>query len=153
MITLHVGQAPLDLPVLESFGLEKYGDDGVGALVIFAGVVRRASQGPSLTAMTYDGHPRLIARGFERLEHALREQQPAAWNASVQFRLGRVPVGAASLIIATISAHRPAAYEMNRAILEGIKLYSPIWKCEHFEDGQNTWLDGRSLREPPRETP
>jgi molybdopterin synthase catalytic subunit len=57
-------------------------------------------------------------------------------------------VGEASLVIAVGSPHREAAFEASRYVLEQLKTRSPVWKREHYADGESEWLRGHPLRAP-----
>jgi molybdopterin synthase catalytic subunit len=50
-----------------------------------------------------------------------------------------------SVIIATASPHRAAAYDANRAALERLKTEVPIWKREHYEGGETVWREEEPL--------
>ena len=57
-------------------------------------------------------------------------------------RLGRMEVMECSIAIAVSSSHRADAYEASRFIIDSIKITVPIWKKEHFPDGDSTWSKG-----------
>ena len=59
----------------------------------------------------------------------------------VVHRLGRLQIGESSVYIAVASAHRAAAFEACRWIIDTLKKTVPIWKKEYFEDGA-VWADG-----------
>jgi molybdopterin synthase catalytic subunit len=56
-------------------------------------------------------------------------------------RLGRLEIGETSVLIAVASAHRAAAFDGCRWLIDTLKRTVPIWKKEHFEDGA-VWADG-----------
>jgi molybdopterin synthase catalytic subunit len=56
-------------------------------------------------------------------------------------RLGRLQIGETSVVIAVASAHRSAAFEACRWLIDTLKRTVPIWKKEYFEDGA-VWADG-----------
>jgi MoaE-MoaD fusion protein len=56
-------------------------------------------------------------------------------------RLGRLEIGETSVFIAVSSAHRAQAYAASRWLIDTLKKTVPIWKKEHFEDGE-VWADG-----------
>src|SRR5207253_5335179 len=56
-------------------------------------------------------------------------------------RLGRLEIGETSVLIVVASAHRTAAFEACRWLIDSLKRTVPIWKKEHFEDGA-VWADG-----------
>ncbi len=65
----------------------------------------------------------------------------AVREAAIVHRLGRLEVGESSVFIAVFSAHRAAAFEACRWIIDTLKKTVPIWKKEYFEDGA-VWADG-----------
>src|SRR5260370_3471434 len=72
-------------------------------------------------------------------EQALRQFQIR--DVAVVHRLGRVEIGETSVLIIVASAHRAAAFEACRWLIDTLKHTIPIWKKEHFEDGA-VWADG-----------
>ena len=56
-------------------------------------------------------------------------------------RLGRLQIGETSVLIVVASAHRAAAFEACRWLIDTLKRTVPIWKKEYFEDGA-VWADG-----------
>ena len=62
---------------------------------------------------------------------------------------GRLEVGEASVVVGTASAHRDEAYQASRYVIEQLKVRSPIWKQEHYVDGDSAWLRGHPLRAGP----
>ena len=68
-------------------------------------------------------------------------QRFAIRNLAIVHRLGRVEIGESSVLIAVFSAHRAAAFDACRWLIDTLKRTVPIWKKEHFEDGA-VWADG-----------
>jgi molybdopterin synthase catalytic subunit len=66
-------------------------------------------------------------------------------RAAIVHRLGEVPVGEPSVVIAVASPHRAAAYEASRTALERLKREAPIWKREHYADGEAAWREEEAL--------
>ena len=64
-------------------------------------------------------------------------------------RLGRLEIGETSVLIVVASAHRGAAFEACRWIIDTLKKTVPIWKKEYFEDGA-VWADGEAFPEEIR---
>jgi molybdopterin synthase catalytic subunit len=56
-------------------------------------------------------------------------------------RLGRLGIGETSVLIVVASAHRAAAFEACRWVIDTLKKTAPIWKKETFLDGA-VWADG-----------
>ncbi len=125
--------------------------DDVGAQIVFSGVVRNRNDGRRVVAVTYDAHRQLAERTFREIA----EEACARWGADlsvvVAHRTGRLSVGEVSLLIGVGSPHRDEAYQASRYVIEQLKVRSPVWKQEHYADGDSDWLKGHSLRagEPP----
>jgi molybdopterin synthase catalytic subunit len=64
-------------------------------------------------------------------------------------RLGRMEIGETSVLIVVSSAHRGAAFEACRWMIDTLKKTVPIWKKEYFEDGA-VWADGEPFPEEIR---
>jgi MoaE-MoaD fusion protein len=116
----------------------KRADDG--AAVVFEGVVRNQTRGRRTLYLDYEAYE----------EMALRQMGTLATQALAQFsirdvaivhRLGRLQTGETSVLIVVVSAHRAAAFETCRWLIDTLKQTVPIWKKEYFEDGA-VWADG-----------
>jgi molybdopterin synthase catalytic subunit len=116
------------------------GSGGPGAVLIFEGLVRDHNQGRRVLKIDYEGYEPMIARVFERIGAEIDEQWPGTLTA-IHHRLGTLGIGEASIVIATASAHRAAAYAANRYAIERVKQIAPIWKHEYFEGG-DVWIEG-----------
>ncbi len=116
-----------------------------GALLVFWGVVRQANEGRRVRAVTYDAHGPLAEATFREIG----EEARARWGGDLQVliihRTGRLEVGEASVVVGVASPHRDEAYDASRHAIEQLKVRSPIWKQEHYEDGDSSWLQGHSL--------
>jgi molybdopterin synthase catalytic subunit len=86
---------------------------------------------------------------------ALRQMEGLAEQALKQFqvrdvalvhRLGRLEIGETSVLIVVASAHRAAAFDACRWLIDTLKRTVPIWKKEYFEDGA-IWADGEPFPE------
>ncbi len=67
-------------------------------------------------------------------------------DVAVVHRLGHLDIGETSVLIVVTSAHRAAAFEASRWLIDTLKKTVPIWKKEHFEDGV-VWADGEPFPE------
>lgn len=77
-----------------------------------------------------------------RLSRAIRAKHSLIGIALVH-RLGTVPVGEDSILIAVSSAHRQAAWRGGEEALEECKAKVEVWKLEEFEDGGGVWRANR----------
>jgi molybdopterin synthase catalytic subunit len=111
-----------------------------GAIVIFDGVVRNHSRGRRTLYLEYEAYEGMaLAKLRELATQAI--QRFAIRNAAIVHRLGRLEVGESSVLIAVFSAHRAAAFDACRWVIDTLKRTVPIWKKELFEDGA-VWADG-----------
>src|SRR6267154_58796 len=114
------------------------GEDG--AVVTFEGVVRNNSNGRSTRYLDYECYESMAIKTMAEIGRAIAAAYPIDRIALVH-RLGRLEIGEASVAVIVTAAHRKAAFE---AALEGInrlKRIVPIWKKEHFADGE-IWVEG-----------
>lgn len=115
-----------------------------GAVLLFLGTVRNHHQGQSVARLTYSAYRPMARTQLQRIVDEL-EASPDPTRVAIVHRLGDVEVGEPSVVIATSSPHRAAAYEANRLALERLKREVPIWKREHYEDGSAVWREEESL--------
>lgn len=119
-----------------------------GAVVLFLGTVRDSHAGRRVEKLTYSAYETMALAGLARIVADLEAAHPDL-RAAIVHRLGEVPVGEASVAIAVASPHRPAAYEASRTALERLKAEVPIWKREHYADGDAAWREEEPLVSSP----
>jgi molybdopterin converting factor subunit 1 len=124
----------------------KRGEDG--AALVFEGIVRNQTRGRKTLYLDYEAYEEMALQQMESLANqALRQFQIR--DAALVHRLGRLEIGETSVLIAVASAHRAAAFDACRWLIDTLKRTVPIWKKEHFEDGA-VWADGEPF---PAEIP
>ena len=113
-------------------------DHGAGAIVTFEGVTREVPR------LEYDAYVEMAMPLLERLlaEVAVTHGLLAI---AAEHRVGIVPLGESSVVIAASSAHRPEAFAGAREAIDRIKVELPIWKQEHDEVG-GRWVSGTAMR-------
>jgi molybdopterin synthase catalytic subunit len=116
-----------------------------GAVVLFVGTVRDHHQGRDVERLSYSAYRPMALARIERILDELEAQYPQL-RAALAHRLGTLDPGEASVVIATAAPHRAAAYAANRTALERLKAEVPIWKREHYTDGESRWREEESLR-------
>ncbi len=116
-----------------------------GAVATFDGMVRDNSRGRRTLYLDYTAYEPMALRQMEQLaQQALANY--AIRDARLVHRLGRLQIGETSVYIAVASAHRAAAFDACRWLIDTLKKTVPIWKKEYFEDGA-VWADGEPF--PP----
>ncbi len=119
-----------------------------GGAVLFWGTVRGCHEGRIVNAVTYDAFVPLGECVLREIAFEAQEAFGPDLGVSAFHRIGRLLVGEASVSISTAAAHRDAAYLANRYFLEQLKVRLPVWKREHYTDGESAWLPGHSLSTP-----
>ena len=119
-----------------------------GAAVIFDGVVRDNSRGRRTLYLDYEAYEAMALKQLESLAVGARTRFGVR-AASIVHRLGRLEIGETSVLIVVAAAHRGAAFEACRWIIDTLKKTVPIWKKEYFEDGA-VWADGEAFPEEIR---
>lgn len=111
-----------------------------GAVVIFEGVVRDNTAGRRTLYLEYDCYEAMAVRTMARLGEEIAAAHEIGGIAMVH-RLGRLEIGETSVVIVATAPHRQAAFEAARDGIDRLKKRVPIWKKEHFADGE-VWVEG-----------
>jgi molybdopterin synthase catalytic subunit len=117
-----------------------------GASIFFTGTVRNQNNNQSVTGITYDSHDELVKKSFEDIyneaDQKLNINDKAVF---IEHAKGYLNLGEISIIIAVACKHREEAYILSRYIIEEIKKRSPIWKKEHYDNNESSWLKGNPI--------
>jgi molybdopterin synthase catalytic subunit len=111
-----------------------------GAAVIFDGVVRNNTRGRRTLYLEYEAYEEMALKQMEGLAGQSLAQFGIR-DVAIIHRLGRLEIGETSVLIVVASAHRAAAFDACRWLIDTLKRTVPIWKKEYFEDGA-VWADG-----------
>lgn len=121
------------------------GEDG--AVVNFEGVVRNNSKGRETLYLEYECYEPMAIKTLAEIGRQIAASHAIGRIAMVH-RLGRMEIGETSVAVIVTAPHRKPAFD---AALEGInrlKHLVPIWKKEHFVDGE-IWVEGQWDRNAP----
>lgn len=132
--------------------LSRVASPACGAVVLFLGTVRdrpKAGETPAVAPrvvlkLTYSAYRPMALDVLGRIAADL-EAADEGLRIAIVHRLGEIPAGEASVAIATAAPHRAVAYEASRRALERLKAEAPIWKLEHYADGQAVWREEEAL--------
>lgn len=111
-----------------------------GAIATFEGVVRDNSQGRRTNFLEYECYEAMALRMIEDLARDLQAKH-AIGQIAIVHRLGTVTVGEASVVIVVTAPHRKPAFEACFEAINRLKSTVPIWKKEHYTDGE-VWVEG-----------
>ncbi len=111
-----------------------------GAIATFDGTVRNQSREKPVTHLHYEAFPEMALKELEKIRAEAMQRWPLNGMAIVH-RVGRMEIGESSVFIAVSSAHRKDAFEACRFAIDTLKTTVPIWKKEHYQDGE-VWIEG-----------
>ncbi len=112
---------------------------------MFEGVVRNNTRGRQTLYLDYEAYEQMALQQMEQLGAQALEQYKVR-DVAIVHRLGRLEIGETSVLIVVASAHRGAAYDASRWLIDTLKRTVPIWKKEYFVDGA-VWADGEAFPE------
>lgn len=115
-------------------------DPKAGACATFEGWVRNHHEGRPVTALAYEAYEELaLAEGGRLVDEAIRRFHLS--RALCVHRTGDLSVGDMAVWVGVSAAHREAAFAACRFLIDEIKLQLPLWKHEHYGDGQPAWQE------------
>ncbi|MEI7770474.1 MAG: molybdenum cofactor biosynthesis protein MoaE [Chloroflexales bacterium] len=129
-----ITEAPLDPAPLAAY-VQTPGD---GAVVTFAGVARDNFAGRASAHLSYEAYAEMAAPVLAQLAEEARAQWPIG-RVAVHHRVGRLEIGETAVLVVVASPHRQAAFAAAAHIMDRIKEVAPIWKREHWADGDVEW--------------
>ena len=113
-----------------------------GATAVFVGTMRDFNAGDEVRAMYLDHYPGMTEKHLA----AIREEAMRRWPlqaALVVHRVGELAPGEPIVLVAVWSAHRAAAFDACRYIMEDLKSRAPLWKKETLAGGER-WVQGNT---------
>jgi molybdopterin synthase catalytic subunit len=117
-------------------------DPHTGATVTFIGTTRDHHDGRQVTRLEYEAYPEMALAEMRKIGATAQQRWPIA-RVAIVHRIGVVPVGEASVVIAVSAAHRRAAFEACHFAIDRLKEVVPIWKKEHFVGGE-IWIGSQT---------
>ena len=114
------------------------GDEG--AVVTFEGTVRNNTKGRRTLCLDYECYESMALKMMAQIAREIAAGHPICRIAMVH-RLGRMLIGETSVAVIVTSPHRRAAFDASLEGINRLKKIVPIWKKEHFADGE-VWVEG-----------
>jgi molybdopterin synthase catalytic subunit len=115
-----------------------------GGIDVFIGTTRNHADGRGVLLLEYEAYEPMAMDLMEQIQREARRRW-AVNRIAIVHRLGKVPAGEASVVIAVSSAHRKEAFEACRFLIDALKKEVPIWKREHFSDGTTEWSGAKRI--------
>lgn len=142
MARFALSAQPLDITALAA----RLRDPRAGACASFEGWVRDHNDGRGVRGLRYEAYAELAAREGEAiLAEALARFDVR--EAACVHRIGELAIGDLAVWVGVSAAHRDAAFAACRWIIDEVKARVPIWKHEHYREGDAGWLHPEP---PPR---
>lgn len=132
-------------PIQVQTAVDFVADDAHGAADLFIGTVRNVNLGKAVKGVSYDVFDELTLNVFADLAAESRQRWGDKLNIYIEHYKGRLDILGVSILIAVSSPHRDESFKACRFIIEEIKHRAPIWKQEHYVDGDSDWVQGHAL--------
>ncbi len=113
---------------------------GAGGLCVFEGWVRNENDGRSVERLEYEIYAPLAITEGEKVIAEAREKFPFL-EACCVHRSGLLDIGDCAVWVGVAAPHRDEAFKACRYIIDEIKTRLPIWKKEHYQDGDSGWVN------------
>jgi len=115
-------------------------DAAAGAYTSFEGWIRNVNEGKQVLRLEYESYePLAITEGQKVIEEAIAKF--SVLNARCVHRVGLLEIGECAVWVGVSSGHRDEAFKACRFIIDEIKVRLPIWKKEHYVDGNSGWVN------------
>jgi molybdopterin synthase catalytic subunit len=115
-------------------------DSHCGAFVAFEGWIRDHNEGQAVERLEYEVYrPVAENEGAKIIDEALARF--AVSHALCIHREGLLELGEIAVIVCVSAAHRDAAFDACRYIIDQVKIRLPIWKKEHYVTGVSEWVN------------
>jgi molybdopterin synthase catalytic subunit len=130
----EISKEPINIQAV----IDKVVQREAGAITTFIGTVRELTKGKKTLFLIYDAYAAMAVKKLEQIGREIEERWKGS-RVAITHRVGRLDITDVAVVIAVSTPHRADAYEANRYAIERIKEIVPIWKKEHWEDGE-AWM-------------
>lgn len=111
-----------------------------GATASFVGTLRDVNEGEQVREMELEYYPGMTEQHLQAIGAAAMRQWELL-DVLILHRAGHLHVGDPIVLVAVWSAHRAAAFDACRFIMEDLKAKAPFWKQETLADGRRRWVE------------
>ena len=119
---------------------EQLADPAAGGFCAFEGWIRNENEGRSVERLEYEVYEPLAVSEGEKVIAEARQLFPFV-DASCVHRSGLLEIGECAVWVGVSAAHRDEAFQACRYIIDQIKVRLPIWKKEHYVEGDSGWVN------------
>jgi molybdopterin synthase catalytic subunit len=142
----------IDVPIETQRVIDKVMDRNAGAITTFIGTVRELTKGKKTLYLEYESYIPMAEKKLEQIGDEIQQKWSNA-KVAITHRIGRLDITDIAVVIAVSTPHRKDTYEANEYAIERIKEIVPIWKKEHWEDGEMWIGDQREINAYPKGHP
>ncbi|HZF26949.1 MAG TPA: ThiF family adenylyltransferase [Steroidobacteraceae bacterium] len=146
MSAFRFSTGPFDTGALR----ESLADPGAGGFAAFEGWVRNHNEGQIVARLEYEAFAALAVKEGERIIEEARRRFPILQAACVH-RIGALAIGELAVWVGVSAPHRDEAFAACRYIIDEVKHRVPIWKKEHYLNGDSGWVNCERCATPPHE--
>jgi molybdopterin synthase catalytic subunit/molybdopterin converting factor small subunit len=132
--SFRLSEAPLSLEAV----VDEVRTEDAGAVATFVGTTRRRSRDRDVDYLEYEAYEGMAEQVMEELANALKRRHELS-GVAIHHRVGRVDIGATSVVIAVSAPHRAAALAACREAIDELKVSVPLWKKEVYAGGEE-WI-------------
>ncbi|MCK5727384.1 MAG: molybdenum cofactor biosynthesis protein MoaE [Thiotrichaceae bacterium] len=115
-----------------------------GATATFVGTMRDFNEGDDVLAMELEHYPQMTDAKLQSLQDDMHKQW-GILHSLIIHRIGKVEPADPIVLVAVWSAHRAAAFDACRFLMETLKSTVPFWKKEYLVDGSERWVEKNTL--------
>jgi molybdopterin synthase catalytic subunit len=117
------------------------GKTDIGGVCVFTGLVREMAGGEQIRSMTLEHYPGMTEKMLAEIDAEASRRWPLSASLVIH-RYGELKPGERIVLVATASAHRDAAFDACRFLIDWLKTKAPFWKLEDH-GGKAEWVDAR----------
>jgi len=114
-------------------------DEACGGIATFVGTVRNSTQKKTVSRLDFSAYEPMAEKEMKKIAEQAIEKFKIS-KIAIHHALGNLQIGDIPVIISVSSPHRDAAFEACKYAIDTLKETVPIWKKEHFEDGE-VWVN------------
>jgi molybdopterin synthase catalytic subunit len=133
-VNYEISKEPIDIQAV----IDKVVQREAGAITTFIGTVRELTKGKRTLFLIYEAYEAMAVKKLQQIGTEIKERWEGS-EVAITHRVGRLDITDIAVVIAVSTPHRADSYEANRYAIERIKEIVPIWKKEHWEDGEE-WM-------------
>jgi molybdopterin synthase catalytic subunit len=133
-VNYEISKEPIDIQAV----IDKVVQREAGAITTFIGTVRELTKGKRTLFLIYEAYEAMAVKKLQQIGTEIEERWEGS-KVAITHRVGRLDITDVAVVIAVSTPHRADSYEANRYAIERIKEIVPIWKKEHWEDGEE-WM-------------